>query len=121
MTAQPWVVLIVEDESLIRMGIAGELEDEGFTVFEAADADAAIVLLNAEPSINLLLTDVDMPGTMNGLRLAAAVSRRWPPIKIIVASGQYQISVADLPKGGRFFAKPYRGSALADAFREMAA
>lgn len=121
MSSQPWVVLIVEDESLIRMGIAGELEDEGFTVFEAANADAAIALMNAQPSINLLLTDVDMPGTMNGLKLAAAVSDRWPPVKIIVASGQYQISAPDLPEGGRFFAKPYRGSALADAFREMAA
>lgn len=121
MASETWVVLVVEDETLIRIGIAGELEDEGFTVFEAANADAALVLLHAEPSINLLLTDIDMPGSMDGLKLAAAVRNRWPPVKIIVASGQVRHSPADLPDGGRFFAKPYLGSALAAAFREMAA
>ena len=95
--------------------------DEGFTVFEAANADAALVLLHAEPSINLLLTDIDMPGSMDGLKLAAAVRNRWPPVKIIVASGQVRHSPSDLPEGGRFFAKPYLGSALAAAFRDMAA
>jgi len=119
MGLQCWVVLIVEDEILIRIGIAGELESEGFTVFEAANADAAIVLLQQQPSINLLLTDIDMPGSMDGLKLAAAVRRRWPPVKIIVTSGQVELSDADLPEGGRFFPKPYLGSMIAAAFREM--
>ncbi|MDB5541333.1 MAG: hypothetical protein JWQ89_3060 [Devosia sp.] len=121
MASQSWVVLVVEDETLIRMGIAGELADEGFTVFEAANADAALVLLQAEASINLLLTDIDMPGSMDGLKLAAAVRNRWPPVKIIVASGQIRILEVDLPEGGRFFPKPYLGSAVAAAFRDMAA
>jgi len=115
------VVLVVEDEILIRMGIAGDLEDEGFVVFEAADADAAIVMLHAQPSINLLLTDIDMPGSMDGLKLAKAVRDRWPPVRIIVASGHSEITEAELPSGGRFFPKPYSGSAIAAAFREMAA
>jgi CheY-like chemotaxis protein len=121
MASHSWVVLVVEDEILIRFGIVGELEDEGFTVFEAASADAAIVLLQLQPSINLLLTDIDMPGSMDGLKLAAAVRRRWPPVKIIVTSGQIDLSDADLPEGGRFFPKPYVGSMIAAAFREMAA
>lgn len=110
---------MVEDEILVRMGIARELEDEGFTVFEAANADAAIALLHDQPSINLLLTDIDMPGSMDGVKLARAVRVRWPPIKIIVASGHFRMSDADLPEGGQFFPKPYRGSAIAAAFREM--
>lgn len=120
-TSKSWVVLVVEDENLVRMAIAGELEDEGFTVLEAANADAAILLLQAHPSINLLLTDIDMPGSMDGLKLAEAVRNRWPPVKIIVASGHFKISLAELPEGGRFFPKPYSGSAIAAAFREMAA
>lgn len=121
MTVQSWVVLVVEDEILIRIGIASDLEDEGFTVFEAADADAAIALLQAQPSINLLLTDIDMPGSMDGLKLAAAVRNRWPPVKIIVTSGQFKLPETDLPEGGRFFPKPYLGSTIAAAFREMTA
>jgi CheY-like chemotaxis protein len=121
MPQHPPVVLVVEDEFLIRMGIVGDLADAGFRVFEAANADAAIVLLQTNPSITLLFTDVDMPGGMNGLKLAAAVRNRWPPIKIIVTSGQFNLSATDLPAGGRFFAKPYSGLAVAAAFREMAA
>lgn len=119
MASQSWVVLVVDDETLIRMGIVGELEDEGFTVFEAASADDAIALLQQQPSINLLLTDIDMPGSMDGLKLAVAVRSRWPPVKIIVTSGQFKVSEADLPTGGRFFPKPYLGSTIAAAFREM--
>jgi CheY-like chemotaxis protein len=103
------------------MGIVADLEDAGFTVCEAANADAAIVLLQSNPNIRMLFTDVDMPGGMNGLKLAAAVRNRWPPVKIIVTSGQFELSDADLPEGGRFFAKPYNGVAIAAAFREMAA
>jgi CheY-like chemotaxis protein len=120
-TSKSWVVLVVEDEILVRMAVVADLEDEGFTVFEAANADAAIVLLQAQPSINLLLTDVEMPGSMDGLKLAEAVRNRWPPVKIIVVSGHFKVSDGDLPEGGRFFAKPYLGSAIVTAFREMVA
>ena len=121
MPQQPSVVLVVEDEYLIRMGIVSDLEDAGFVVLEAANADAAIALLQTNPSIGLLFTDIDMPGGMNGLKLAAAVRNRWPPIKIIVTSGHFDLAATDLPAGGRFFAKPYNGLAIAAAFREMAA
>ena len=113
------VVLVVEDEILVRMAIVGELEDAGLTVFEAAHADEAIALLEAHPSINLLFTDVEMPGSIDGLKLAAAVRNRWPPVKIIVTSGQFKLSDSHLPQGSLFFPKPYLGSAIAAALLEM--
>ena len=119
MSSQRPTVLVVEDETLIRMGIVGELEDAGFTVLACSNADAAILLLAANPDISLLFTDIDMPGSMDGLKLAMAVRRRWPPVQIIVTSGKVTLSKADLPDGGRFIAKPYNVSAVAAAFREM--
>lgn len=100
-------VLVVEDESLIRMGIADYLSDAGFTVLEAANADQAIRLLEANRNIEVLFTDIDMPGTMDGLKLASAVSDRWPPVRIIVTSGHVKLDAAALPQGGLFVAKPY--------------
>ncbi len=75
-------VLIVEDEALVRMDIALLLEDDGFHVLEASNADDAISLLDAHPEVRLMFTDIDMPGSMDGLKLAAAVRDRWPPVKI---------------------------------------
>ncbi len=114
-------ILVVEDEILIRMAIADSIADAGFTVYEAANADQAIRLLETHPDVRALFTDIDMPGSMDGLKLAEAVRNRWPPVKIIVASGRFKVSEADLPEGGRFFPKPYFGSAIATAFREMVA
>ena len=104
----PIAVLVVEDEVLVRMDMTGQLEDEGFVVFEASKADQAIDVLQTHPSIRLMFTDIDMPGSMDGLKLAAAVRDRWPPIKIIVTSGHRVVDIADLPDGSVFFSKPYR-------------
>jgi DNA-binding NtrC family response regulator len=112
-------ILVVEDEALIRMDIVDQLEEEGFAVFEASTADQAVDILSAEPSICLLLTDIDMPGSMDGLKLAVAVRRRWPPVKIIVISGHRIIDVADLPDGSMFFAKPYQHDAVMRSIRKM--
>lgn len=100
-------ILVVEDESLIRMGIADYLEDSGFRVLEAANADQAIRLLEANADVAVMFTDIDMPGTMDGLKLAQAVSDRWPPVGIIVTSGHVKLDATALPKGGLFVAKPY--------------
>lgn len=121
MKLQREAVLVVEDESLIRMCIATELADAGFEVFEARDADAAIAILETNLNIRLVFTDIDMPGSMDGLMLAAAVRNRWPPVKIIVTSGHVAMNDADMPDGQRFFAKPYDGSLVAGAIREMIA
>lgn len=114
-------VLIVEDEVLLRMDIADQLQDLGFKVFEAANADEAVIILAANADIQIVFTDIDMPGSMDGLKLAAAVRDRWPPIKIIVASGNRKVTLADLPADSRFFSKPYRGQDIATAMSEMAA
>ena len=114
-------VLVVEDEILVRMGIAMSLEDEGFLVFEASNADEAINILNAHPGIRLMFTDIDMPGSMDGLKLAAAVRDRWRPVKIIVTSGHRQMTDEMLPFAGRFFSKPYDPSRVAGTITEMVA
>lgn len=114
-------VLVVEDELLVRMTIASTLEDNGYEVFEAANADEAIYLLETHASIRLMFTDIDMPGSIDGLKLARAVRDRWPPVRIVVTSGNHVIDVADLPEGSRFIGKPYRGSAIISSFKELLA
>lgn len=113
-------VLVVEDEALVRMGMVDYLEDSGFDVFEAASADEAIVMLVEHAEISVLFTDVDMPGGMDGLRLAAAVRDRWPPIKIVVTSGHRNVTPDELPDEARFFHKPYNPDEVATVFRAMA-
>jgi CheY-like chemotaxis protein len=113
-------VLIVEDEPLIRMGAVDIIEDAGFEVIEAASADEAIRILECRSDIRVVFTDIHMPGSMDGLKLAHAVRDRWPPIKIIVTSGRGLITEQDLPEGGRFFAKPYDLHEITDALREWA-
>lgn len=114
-------VLVVEDELLIRMDITTTLEEEGFVVLEAADADEAILVLHANPDIRVMFTDIDMPGSMDGLKLAAAVRDRWPPVQIIVTSGNRQLGDELLPVQGRFFSKPYDHSRVISCIREMTA
>ena len=117
----PPVVLIVEDDALLRMCAADIVEEAGFAVIEAADADAAMALLESRSDIALLLTDIDMPGSMNGLKLAHAVRCRWPPIKIIVVSGQVRPQPSELPRESCFLAKPYQTAALVEALCASAA
>ncbi|MFW8588785.1 response regulator [Rhizobium beringeri] len=95
------------------------LENEGFIVLEASNADDAIDILNTHPEIRLMFTDIDMPGSMDGLKLAAAVRDKWPPVKIIVASGHRQLSDELLAVEGRFFSKPYDHARVITAMREM--
>ena len=102
------LVLIVEDDALLRMDAMQMIEEAGFDVLEAANADDAISILEARADIDVIFTDVDMPdGSMNGLKLAHAVKGRWPPIKIITTSGHFNVRHDDLPSGGEFIPKPY--------------
>jgi CheY-like chemotaxis protein len=105
-SAPPAVVLVVEDEMLLRMRAVDMVEDAGFTSVEAVDADEAVAILESRSDIALLFTDIQMPGSMDGLKLAHAVHQRWPPIKIILVSGQLKLANADLPADSRFFGKP---------------
>lgn len=117
----PIIVLVVEDEPLIRMEMVGDLEDRGFVVLEAGGSHEAITLLIKHPEIQILFTDIDMPGGMDGLMLAAAVRDRWPPIKIIVTSGHRHVDVSKIPADSRFFPKPSRPDEVASTMREMLA
>ncbi|TAX22869.1 response regulator (plasmid) [Rhizobium leguminosarum] len=121
MTQEGITVIVVEDETLVRLYIVMSLENEGFVVLEASNSDEAIDILNTHPEIRLMFTDIDMPGSMDGLKLAAAVRDRWPPVKIIVASGHRQLSDELLPVEGRFFSKPYEHGRIIGAMREMLA
>jgi CheY-like chemotaxis protein len=111
-------VLIVEDEPLVRLGAVRAIEDAGFEVIEAANADEAIRILENRSDIRVVFTDIHMPGSIDGLKLAHAVRDRWPPIKIIVTSGHGLVSEDDLPAGGRFFAKPYDSAQITDTIRD---
>jgi CheY-like chemotaxis protein len=113
-------VLIVEDEPLVRIGAVNLIEDAGFEVIEAANADEAIGILECRSDVRVVFTDIHMPGSMDGLKLAHAVRNRWPPIRIIVTSGRDLIAEQVLPEGGRFFAKPYNPIEILDALRGWA-
>jgi CheY-like chemotaxis protein len=114
------VILVVEDESPIRMH-AVEMIEEAFEVVEAASADEAIAILEARLDITVVFTDIQMPGRMDGLKLAAAVRDRWPPIMILATSGRVKLGPGDLPQGGRFLRKPYSPAEVMKTLRELMA
>src|ERR1700722_3252484 len=99
-------VLVVEDEMMLRMRAVDMVEDAGFTSVEAVNADDALAILESRSDIQLLFTDIQMPGSMDGLKLAYAVHKRWPLIKIILVSGQLNLTDNDKPADSRFFGKP---------------
>jgi DNA-binding response OmpR family regulator len=105
-------ILVVEDEALIRLWVADILEENGFSVLEAKDADAALKLLESRRDVKLLFTDVQMPGTLNGMELAREVHARWPHILLVITSGRERPTRAEIPDDGRFVAKPYSGEEL---------
>jgi two-component system, response regulator PdtaR len=106
------VILIVEDDPLLRMLAVEFVKEAGFETLEASDADQAVAILESRSEIAVLFTDIDMPGSMNGLELALAASNRWPAIEILIASGHVRLRPADLPPNGRFLGKPYRAEAM---------
>ena len=112
------VVLIVEDEFLLRMDAVDMISSAGFEAIEASNADEAIGILEARCDITVVFTDIQMPGSMDGLKLARAVRGRWPPIKIVATSG-LSVGAADLPEGGRFVRKPYSPVEVTGVLREL--
>jgi len=104
---RPYAVLVVEDDAILRLHALDIVEEAGFVALEAKNADEAIVILESRTDIALLFTDVNMPGSMDGVKLAHAVRNRWPPIKIVVVSGHVQLDESDLPTNSRFFGKPF--------------
>ena len=118
--AAPFVVVLVEDETLIRMEAAEALTEAGFVVIEAVHADAAIALLRSHgEEIHALFTDIQMPGSMDGLRLAHHTHLHWPWIALLLASGRMAPEPTEMPEGSRFLSKPYSPHNLVHEVREL--
>jgi two-component sensor histidine kinase len=115
----PTNVLVVEDEMVLRMRAMDIVEDAGFTAVEAVNADEALAILESRSDISLLFSDIQMPGSMDGLKLAYAVHERWPSIKIILVSGHVKLSDTEKPTDSRFFGKPLDVNAMIAELREM--
>ena len=111
------VVLVVEDEPLILSDAAAMIQDAGFDVIEARSADEAIEILTARSDIRVVFTDIEMPGSMDGLRLARVVRDKWPPVELIVTSGRHKLSEGDLPERGGYIGKPYTPREVTEAIR----
>lgn len=118
-SALPAFVLVVEDEMLLRMRAVDMVEDAGFSPIEAIDADEAVAILDSRSDIALLFTDIQMPGRMDGLKLAHAVHERWPEIKIILVSGQLTAANIEIPADSRFFAKPLKAGEVIAEMQNM--
>ena len=113
------VVLVVEDEPILRMMAVDMVEDAGFEAVEAADAIQAVSILESRTDVRIVFTDIDMPRGMDGMMLAAAVRDRWPPIEIILTSGHVNAADVRLPPRGVFFAKPYMVEKVVAALNRM--
>src|SRR4051812_10152844 len=111
------VVLVVEDETLVRLDAIDTLTLAGFHVIDAGDADEAISILESRNDIRVVVTDIQMPGSMDGLKLAATIRDRWPPIALIVTSGRISVRQGELLGRSSFLAKPYSSSGLVEAIQ----
>jgi two-component system, response regulator PdtaR len=120
-TSRRRVVLAVEDEPLILMLAIDMIRDAGFEPLWASNADEAIRILESRGDIRIMFTDINMPGSMDGIRLAQAVRGRWPPIKIILTSGLSGGDLKLLPEGSQFIPKPYDADQISDALHNLAA
>lgn len=113
------VVLVVEDELMVRMNAVVTLQEIGFEAVAARNADEAINALETRDDIWAVFTDVQMPGQMDGLRLAKVIRDRWPPVALLVTSGKRNVIQSELPNGARFLPKPYLPSQIENALREL--
>jgi len=113
------VVLVVEDEALVRMNAVGLLQDAGYEVLEAPDTEHALAILESRTDIGLVFTDVEMPGPMDGIGLAHRIRERWPLVLMVVASGKAIVDQSRLPVGARFLGKPYADGIIVGAMAQM--
>jgi CheY-like chemotaxis protein len=112
-------VIVVEDEVFIRMIAVDSFEDRGYSILEAGDAEEALGLLEKTPGVALVFTDINMPGSTDGLDLATEVAKRWPDIEIIVTSGGVRLNDDDIPDAGKFLPKPYTTAQLGRMVKEQ--
>lgn len=111
--------LVVEDEPLIRMGAVDLCEMAGLVVLEAGNSDQALALLRTATSLSLIHTDIDMPGSVDGVALAWQARAMHPDIAVIVVSGKMTVDQQALPPRARFFSKPVQDAELLAAISEL--
>jgi two-component system, response regulator PdtaR len=113
------LVLVVEDEFLIRLQTVAMIEQASYNVVEACNADEAIAILEMREDIRIVVTDIEMPGSMDGIKLARAIRDRWPPVELIVTSGRRLVLADELPSRAKFMPKPYAPDVLVTAIRTL--
>jgi two-component system, response regulator PdtaR len=113
-------VLVVEDEFFSRLHAVNLAEAAGYKAIEASNVDEAIAILESRKDIRIVFTDIDMPGSMDGLKLARAVRDRWPPIELILTSGHFDLPEDKIPERGLFFSKPYADREIVSALQKFA-
>jgi len=114
------LVLVVEDDDLVRLCAVEMLEDAGFAVVDARHADEAWFILHERSDIGAIFTDVDMPGSMCGVTLAARVYENWPDIRLVLTSGRHRFEDREVPDHGLFVPKPYSATQVVDAIHQAA-
>lgn len=120
-SAHSAIILVVEDDPLLRMMAIDFVEEAGFESVEAGNADEAVRILESRTDIRIVFTDIDMPGSLDGMKLAAAIRDRWPPIDIIMTSGHNFPSLDQIPARAVFFPKPYDPDRVIEAMRTFTA
>jgi two-component system, response regulator PdtaR len=113
------VILTVEDESFLSLYLDEFLQESGYTVIGTGNADRAIEILESRDDIRIVITDINMPGSMDGLRLAAAVNERWPPIRIIITTGFARPAGNKMPPDSVFVPKPYDAKTMTAAVERL--
>lgn len=113
-------VLVVEDEPITRILACDITGDAGFPFIEATDVAEALSAMEAESSIGIVFTDIDMPGRLNGLQMAHRIRELWPPVRFLVVSGQWPLAADALPAQSRFLSKPYDVAAITGALHRLA-
>jgi CheY-like chemotaxis protein len=119
-SSRPQHVLVVEDEFFSRLHAINLVEAAGYKAIEASNADEAIAILESRKDIHIVFTDIDMPGSMDGLKLARAVRDRWPPIELILTSGHFDVPENKIPERGLFFSKPYGDREIVSTLQKFA-
>ena len=115
----PVCVLVVEDEFFSRLHAVDVVNDAGFTAIEASNADEAIAILEERKDIRIVLTDINMPGSMDGMELAERVYRRWPHVLLLISSGHARPHPDEIPDHGHFVPKTYIGATLVHHINQM--
>lgn len=114
------VVLLVEDEALVRLYVTDVLDEAGFEVIAAENAEAGLLALHARPDVQVLFTDLNMPGRIDGFALARIARAQFPHVGVLIISGRERPALGDLPPGAHFIPKPCKPEAMVRTVRALA-